>query len=55
MRDLPQSREAALFEFVRIGKSTPARVGWSENGKYHECQVNYEDILRIRPLVKLDA
>jgi hypothetical protein len=43
--------EAALREFVRNGGTSPARIGWQEDGKYHERQVYYEDVLRIRPLV----
>ena len=45
------NREQALRDFVRKGGTSPARIGWQENGKYHECQVFYEDVLRVRPLV----
>jgi hypothetical protein len=46
------SYEAALREFVRNGGTSPARIGWEENGNYHESQVFHEEILRVRPLVK---
>ena len=52
---MPESYEAALKDFVRNGGTSPARIGWNEGGKYHECQVFYEDIQRVRPMVKSDA
>jgi hypothetical protein len=53
---MPETYEAALSEFVRNGGTTPARIGWQPPGEiYHEAQVYYEDILRVRPLVKSDA